>query len=107
MTRNQEIGQAASQKVIDMFESNMELDIKSQLMYQFAFTAGAKWADGHYHWHSMNEKPERYDGYLVITKKKCYIDISHFDKDGWSESHFEQTKEFKCWAAFPNKPDEL
>jgi hypothetical protein len=72
MTRNQEIGQAASQKVIDMFELNMELDMKSQLMYQSAFTAGAKWADEHHHWYSMNEKPERYDGYLVITKKRLH-----------------------------------
>jgi hypothetical protein len=44
---------------------------------------------------------------ILLLQKKGYIDISHFDKDGWSDSSFEQTKEFKCWTEFPNKPEEL
>jgi hypothetical protein len=78
-----------------------ELETDETTYISDAFVAGAKWADYHPHgdWHSVEEKPQMYDDYLVVTKGNT-IEFAIFIQEEW---HC-RDGEVAYWMPLPTKP---
>lgn len=83
MTRKEEIINAAYNEA----EVERQLKMHPQVFEQ-GFVAGAKWADEHPHWISVeDELPMEHEWILGYSLKREYIDVYSFDSNGLIEAH--------------------
>ena len=82
MTREEEIKKAA-------FEyADKELIGIIDFKKETAFIKGAKWADSHPHWISVDEElPKEHEWILGYSLKREYVDVYNFDSNGLIEAH--------------------